>query len=123
MVDVLFAGVIALLTTAMFSFVIFASYKLLKAPITRMISVQSNLIQARIAKNMSKMVEDIDVDEVLGKIGGGGGGNLDLGALSGLLGGKAGGLGDLLGLLSQFGGQSGTTSGSTPVSPSKKRRR
>ena len=77
-----------------------------------MISEQSNLIQARIVNNLGKMIEDVDVGEIVEKFSGGGeqSGDLSgLGALSGLLGGKSGGIESLLGMLTKLGGTSTST--------------
>ncbi len=105
------AAFTSLITLGIGSLGLFVAYKRLKPAVTRMISEQSNLIQARVAANMNKMVENIDVGELVGQLGGSEGSAPDLGALSGLLGGGSGGIGDLLGLFAQFSGKKGEGKG------------
>ncbi len=102
-------GLQSLLTTVSILLALGIGFKLLKPRLNRLINDKIHLAEARVTtaipKILEKTVENIDVGEIVGKLGGEGesGG---LGALSGLLsGGSKGGLGDLLQLLSSFSGQ------------------
>ncbi len=102
----------SLLTTVSILLALGIGFKLLKPRLNRLINDKIHLAEARVTtaipRILEKTVENIDVGELMGKIGGEGasGESGGLGALSGLLsGGSKGGLGDLLQLLSSFSGQ------------------
>ncbi len=98
-----------LLTTVSILLALGIGFKLLKPRLNRLINDKIHLAEARVTtaipKILEKTVENIDVGEIVGKLGGeSGSGGLEsiLGSLSG---GSKGGLGDLLQLLSSFSGQ------------------
>ncbi len=104
----LLMGLQSLLTTVSILLALGIGFKLLKPRLNRLINDKIHLAEARVTtaipKILEKTVENIDVGEIMGKLGGeseSGG----LGAIQGLLsGGSKGGLGDLLQLLSSFSG-------------------
>ncbi len=102
----------SLLTTVSILLALGIGFKLLKPRFNRLINDKIHLAEARVTtaipKILEKVVENIDVGELMGKVGGEGasGGSGGLEGLTGLLsGGSKGGLGDLLQLLSSFSGQ------------------
>ncbi len=104
-------GLQSLLTTVSILLALGIGFKLLKPRLNRLMNDKIHLAEARVTtaipKILEKTVENIDVGEIMGKLGGeGGSGGLEdvMGALSG---GSKGGLGDLLKLLSSFSGQKG----------------
>ncbi len=104
-------GVQSLLTTVSVLVATLIVLKLLKPRIKRVINDSIHLAEARLTqaapKIMQEMVKDIDVGDIMGKLGGeSGSGGLE-GILGSLSGGSKGGLGDLLKLLSSFSGQKG----------------
>ncbi len=99
----------SLLTTVSILLAFGIGFKLLKPRLNRMINDKIHLAEARVTtvipKILEKTVENIDVGEIVGKLGGeSGSGGLE-GILGSLSGGSKGGLGDLLQLLSSFSGQ------------------
>ncbi len=102
----------SLLTTVSILLAIGIGFKLLEPRLNRFINDKIHLAEARvmtaIPKRLEKVIENVDVGDIVSKLGGvepeseGSGG---LGQLTGLLGGSKGGLGDLLQLLSSFSGQ------------------
>ncbi len=99
----------SLLTTVSILLALGIGYKLLKRRLNRLINDKIHLAEARVTtaipKIVDKMLENIDVGEIVDKLGGeSGSGGLE-GILGSLSGGSKGGLGDLLKLLSFFSGQ------------------
>ncbi len=104
-------GLQSLLTTVSILLALGIGIKLLKSRLNRLINDKIHLAEARVTtaipKILEKAVENVDVGEIVGKLGGeSGSGGLE-GILGALSGGGKGGLGDLLKLLSSFGGQKG----------------
>ncbi len=107
----LLLGLQSLLTTVSILLALGIGFKLLKSRLNRLINDKIHLAEARVTtaipKIMQEMIKDIDVGEIVGKLGGeSGSGGLE-GVLGALSGGSKGGLGDLLKLLSSFSGQKG----------------
>ncbi len=104
----------SLLTTVSILLAFGIGFKLLKPRLNRLINDKIHLAEARVTtaipKILEKTVENIDVGELVGKLGGEGGEGKSgpeqiMGLLSGA--GSKGGLEDLLKLLSSFSGQKG----------------
>ncbi len=103
-------GLQSLLTTVSILLALGIGFKLLKPRFNRLINDKIHLAEARVTtaipKILEKTVENIDVSEIVGKLGSGEGGSGGIeGLLGSLSGGSKGGLGDLLQLLSSFSGQ------------------
>ncbi len=103
-------GLQTLFTTVSMLLALGITVRLLKPRLNRLINDKIHLAEARITtaapKIMQEMIKDVDVGEIMGKLGGSSESEGGMGALSGLLsGGSKGGLGDLLQLLSSFSGQ------------------
>ncbi len=104
----------SLLTTVSILLALGIGFKLLKPRLNRLINDKIHLAEARVTtaipKILEKTIENVDVGDIvskLGDVGSGSEGPGGLGQLTGLLGGSKGGLGDLLKLLSSFSGQKG----------------
>ncbi len=107
----LLMGLQALLTTVSMLLALGIGFKLLKHRFNRLINDKIHLAEARLTQAapgiMQEMVKDIDVGEIVGKLGGeSSSGGLE-GVLGALSGGSKGSLGDFLKLLSSFSGQKG----------------
>ncbi len=105
----LLMGLQSLLTTVSVLIAAWLGFKLLKPRLNRLINDKIHLAEARVTtaipKIMDKMLENLDVGEIMETIGGKSwSGGLD-GILGSLSGGSKGGLQDLLQLLSSFSGQ------------------
>ncbi len=102
-------GLQSLLTTVSILLALGIGFKLLKPRLNRLINDKIHLAEARVTtaipKIMDKLLENIDVGEIMGKLGGGEGESGPEQIMGLLSGGSKGGLGDLLQLLSSFSGQ------------------
>ncbi len=108
----------SLLTTVSILLALGIGFKLINPRLNRIINDKIHLAEARVTtaipKILEKSVENIDVGEIVGKLGGeSGSGGLE-GLLGSLSGGSKGGLGDLLQLLSSFSGQQQSKGGHKP---------
>ena len=77
----------------------------LKATINGFIPVITKSIGKKMEKMGAEALENVDLGQIAGQLGGGGGDLGGLDAIQGMLGGGEGGLGSLLQLFSQFSGK------------------
>ena len=84
---------------------LFLVYRVAKPRLTKQLRGEAMNIGNQVGKQLSETIENVDVGEILGQLGGEEGGVSGMGQLAGLLGGKGGGATDFMGLLSSFGGK------------------
>ncbi len=108
-IEYLFLAFLTLGTGLLSAYVV---YKVVEPKAKRLIAGYSNMIPARMRKELGsalkELTENIDLEGIAGQIGGEKGG---LGDIAGLLGSGSGGIGDLLKLLSTFTGKGSNKGG------------
>ena len=106
LLDFIVIGLVGFLTFLAGAFV---TLKLAKPALLKSLRGVGLAVGNQVSKSLAETIDNIDVGEILGGIGGEEGEGNPLGALTGLLGGKGGGVGEIIGALSKLGGSSGET--------------
>ncbi len=110
-VEYLFLALLTTLTGLLSAWIVYKVIKPgLKRTITGYIPVIGKMVKKQLDDLVPEGLEDIDLESIAGKLGGGSGGLADP---AGLLGGGGGGLGDILKLLSAVGGKNKEGGGSS----------
>ena len=109
--DFVIIGLIGFLTFLAGAFV---TLKLAKPALLKSLRGVGLAVGNQVSKSLAETIENVDVGEILGQIGGEEGEGNPLGAFSGLLGGKSGGVGEIIATLSKLGGSGGETKGFKP---------
>ena len=109
-VEFLIFGLISLFTFFIGAYV---TLRWLRPVVERLITTYTRMIPAQVGKVMADTIENIDIGDIAGQLGAGGGESNPLAGLMGALGGGGGDLGGILSALSQIGAQTGqkTTKG------------
>ncbi len=113
-IEYLFLAFLTTLTGLLSAWIVYKVIKPgLKRTITGYIPVIGKMVKKQLDDLVPEGLENIDLESIAGKLGGGEGGSGGLGDLAGLLGGGGGGLGDILKLLSSLGGKNKEGGGSS----------